>query len=61
MGWRKNELYEALKGSRMPGRGMHVVFQALLVALMLISGSLVSSLTSIREAPVLRLMVQRGN
>ena len=61
MGWRKNELYEALKGNLMPGRGIHVVFQALLVALLLISGSLVSLLTSIREGPVLKVMVQRGN
>jgi hypothetical protein len=61
MGWRKNELYEALKGNLKTGRGIHVIFQALLVALLLISGSLVSLLTSIREGPVLKVMVQRGN
>jgi len=61
MGWRKNELYEAMKGNLKPGRGIYVVFQALLVALLLISGSLVSLLTSIREGPVLKAVVQRGN
>jgi len=61
MGWRKNELYEAMKGNLMPGRGVHVVFQAILLALLLISGSLVSLLTSIRQGPVLKAVIQRGN
>jgi len=61
MGWRKNELYEAMKGNLMPGRGIYVVFQALLVAPLLISGSFVSLLTSIREGPVSKAVIQRGN
>jgi len=54
-------LEQGLKGNLMPGRGVHVVFQAILLALLLISGSLVSLLTSIRQGPVLKAVIQRGN
>jgi len=44
----------------MPGRGIYVVLQALLTALLLMPSCFVSLLISIREGPVLKAVVKKG-
>jgi SAM-dependent methyltransferase len=60
MGWPKNEFYETLKGNRSHGRAIPLIVQFLVLASLLIPGSFLTLLTSIKgRGTVLKLIVEK--
>ena len=60
MGWPKNEFYETLKGNRSHGRAIYLVVQFFILASLLIPGSFVTLLTSIKgRGTALKLIVEK--
>ena len=60
MGWKKNEVYEALKGNRIAGRSAHLLVQLGLVAFLAMPALFATLLTSSNGAgPVLEVALKR--